>query len=169
MALFRKRLSLPEMQGVVIDLFISRMPPFFGQLSHGLRRIGIDADNVIYDEDRLRVFQDFWVISALKLSIKRHRQEPANISNKILHNLSGYGLNNLTIQRVDEIINIFFDDKNLFHNVSWHLVQGIYPEIEGSISPFNSIENDDGTFQISGMELASCLRGMDFILKDYKI
>jgi hypothetical protein len=167
MALFRKRLEIDQMQDAVISILDSRLDAFCDNIVRQFSdKFGIDIENK-YLNQSFFVLRNLWLISALKLATIKHGKKGRDLAQLILNNLKKDPMIAIGIERVDEILGSTSIDGNIFHAITWKIVTGLFSEYHEKFSM--DFSDWDGKCVISGVEMASCMRAIDFILKDYKI
>ena len=167
MALFRKRLAPEEFSAAVSELFNSRLGIVFSEVSSSVsKKSGGETDSAFGEKERVEKIQFIWIFAAAHLSQLRQSGEARAVSSAMIEFMSFDKTHELE-QEAKRIVYSFSNDSSLFHNVTYEIFRSNYPEFYNYISAYKSEVN--GTHVISGIELASCLRGIDFLLKDYKL
>jgi len=169
MALFRKKLNQEQCTGLLINLFCSRFEVEFMRFHKEILKLsGADVPYIFDDQSKERA-QDLWIICAALLSQLKQSGEAASMTRYLLKTYSESDLeyDRMTIVMSNAIVSSYKIDQNLFHNVTHDIFKNVYSNAEKYISCYpNQIAK---TYNISGIELASCLRGVDFLLKDFKV
>lgn len=170
MAFFRKKLAQQEVVGILFQVFQSRFEIFHAKLYRSVSAIsGGKADQFLDNEEYHDRAIDLWTLCAAKLSQLKQGGEAAEMTRVLLnfYQSSNEEYDRLTLLMSDIIVTSFQNDDNLFHNVSCEIFSKAYPGLADYISPYGSGISDKCV--IDGIELASCLRAVDFILKDHKL
>lgn len=169
MALFRKKLNQEQCTGLLINLFCSRFEVEFVKVHKEILKLSGGDASYIFDDQRKERAQDLWIVCAALLSQMRQSGEAAAMTRYLLKTYSDSDseYDQMTLVMSNAIVSSHKNDQNLFHNVTHEIFTKIYAGAEKYISCYpNQITK---TYNISGIELASCLRGVDFLLKDFKV
>ena len=170
MALFRKKLTKEKAVSIAMELFESRFKLFWKQIVLGIIKIDKYLDNnEVEDGNLFEKALDIWIICAALLSQLRQRGEASDLTALVVeaYRSSDSEYDRLSYRLASAIISSYKNDDKLFHNVSYEIFKKTYINCQISTSCYGDERPD--TFVISGIELAACLRAVDFILKEYKL
>jgi hypothetical protein len=154
----------------MFKMFEDRFFSLINYVKSQIIRIYPDADISCLDEEvRLEKGLDLWNVSAALLSQLRHRPEAASLTAGILaiYESSEEEYDQITFDLALTIIGPISKDDRLFHKASFKIISKTFPEISHFVSCFPHYSHERIT--ISGVELAACLRAVDFILKYFKV
>jgi hypothetical protein len=166
MALFRKNASAVELSGAFVHLFMERGELFLQRVRLDYARVrGVEAPH--FSEDEVLEFQDLWVAVAALLSSRFQSGDAAFVSNCVIQGFSQSQEGLSCVALAERIVGAKISRDLIFHWVSADIVKHSFPGIAHVVFPYPNIEPKWVT--ISGIELASCLRGVDFILKKFKL
>ena len=183
MALFRKKLPADEYAYLIAGLFQQRFSLLCTQIVKEINeRSGGLTKACFLDNAKSTKGAQLWIFAAAHLSQMRQTGEAKDVSRSVLEHFlaspdstdvdpdtvnTTMALTHFFQYKAREIVYAFHNDNFLFHNVSCAIIKYIYPETSDFVSSYGN--EIPGTVIISGMELASCLRGIDFYLREYKL
>jgi hypothetical protein len=170
MPIFRKKISHKDANFMMFTMFEEQCSSFLNRTKVNILRISPRADILFLDDQaRVEKMGDLWAVSAAFLSQIRHRPEASLMTAGILavYDSAENRHDQITFELAASIVGSKPDDSNLFHRTSYDIILKSFPEI----SDFICCHPDQVQYKhaISGIELAACLRAVDFILKDFKV
>jgi hypothetical protein len=167
-ALFRKKLPVDLLWGMAVNIFESRLNNIYEYVATSVSEISDgETDAEFQDKDRGEKLNLLWFFAATKLSRMKQNDEASALSIAITEFFSSDAeLLNIRSE-AERIVQSQNNDDLLFHNVTYNLFITAFPKCSKYVSAYGN--EQAGTCVISGVELASCLRGIDFLLKDHKL
>lgn len=167
-ALFRKKMPKDDMGLMVAEIFQSRLLLQYGKVAEVISDLTLGKSEPYFtDKTKAQQLQFAWLFSAAHLAKMRQNSEGSAVADAIINLFAANpDLHSANIDAIKRIAK-FPDDDAIFHNVSCQIFRDVFTQYEDLMHPYGS--QKIGLCTIDGMELASCLRGIDFVLKDYKI
>lgn len=165
MAFFRKKISKPEAVQAVMGIFIDNLQMSFNAIKKQYQKK--KDEDLYYTEAELKFCLELWLAVACRLSALRQGGEARTITDGIIEGNFGTPAQQPYLAMADGILLLHPHDQNLFHNSAYEIFNRSFSHLDGNCCAYP--EKSASMVEVDGVELASCLRAVDNILREFKV